>query len=95
MPTDVAGALVPHTLAAPLVGAATGPLAGTTFVLKDLFDIAGRKTGNGNPTVLAKAKPADRTASVLSELPLPSPHAIRLPPAHFPSLPVPHDPPSM
>jgi len=30
-------------------GAAGGPLAGLTFAAKDLFDVAGRPTGGGNP----------------------------------------------
>jgi amidase len=30
-------------------GAAQGPLAGLTFAAKDLFDVAGRPTGGGNP----------------------------------------------
>lgn len=32
-----------------VAGAADGPLAGMTFVAKDLFDVAGRPTGGGNP----------------------------------------------
>ena len=31
-----------------IVGAADGPLAGLTFVAKDLFDVAGYPTGAGN-----------------------------------------------
>ena len=49
---DPAGALVPHTLKEPLVGARSGPLAGLTFMVKDLFAIKGRKVGNGNPELL-------------------------------------------
>lgn len=30
-------------------GSAVGPLAGRTFIAKDLFDVAGRPTGAGNP----------------------------------------------
>src|SRR5271166_2989845 len=40
---------VPHDLDAPLRGAATGPLAGFTAVVKDMYDIAGSRTGGGNP----------------------------------------------
>ncbi|MBE3095908.1 MAG: hypothetical protein IMZ44_02115, partial [Planctomycetes bacterium] len=47
---DPVGALVPHTLKAPLTGLGSGTLAGLTFMVKDLFAIAGQKTGNGNPT---------------------------------------------
>ena len=32
-----------------LAGPATGPLAGTTFVAKDLYDVQGSPTGAGNP----------------------------------------------
>ena len=49
---DPVGALVPHTLKEPLVGARSGPLAGLTFMVKDLFAIKGRKVGNGNPELL-------------------------------------------
>ena len=68
MPADTAGALVPHTLTAPLRGSGDGPLAGKTFVVKDLYDIEGRKTGNGNPTVLERATPAEHTAPVVTAL---------------------------
>jgi amidase len=30
-------------------GAPGGPLAGLTFAVKDLFDVAGQPTGGGNP----------------------------------------------
>ena len=49
---DPVGALVPHTLKEPLVGARSGPLAGLTFMVKDLFAIKGHKVGNGNPELL-------------------------------------------
>ena len=42
LPHDAVNALVPHTLAAPIMGASSGPLAGLTFVVKDLFDLEGR-----------------------------------------------------
>jgi amidase len=32
-----------------IVGAPAGPLAGLTFAVKDLFDVAGHPTGGGNP----------------------------------------------
>jgi amidase len=43
-------------------GAAAGPLAGLTFGLKDIFDVAGAKTGFGNPDWLRTHEPAQRTA---------------------------------
>jgi amidase len=60
--------LVPHTLAHPVLGAATGLLAGRTFVLKDLYDLVGRKTGNGNPTFYERAVPAAETAPLVQSL---------------------------
>jgi len=55
---DPVGALVPHTLREPLPGAASGPLAGLSFMVKDLFAIAGRKVSNGNPDFYEHAAPA-------------------------------------
>jgi amidase len=49
---------VPHDLAAPLKGAASGPLAGLSAVVKDMYDIAGERTGCGNPDWLATRQPA-------------------------------------
>jgi len=43
-------------------GAASGPLAGLTFGLKDIFDVAGGKTGFGNPDWLRTHEAARRTA---------------------------------
>jgi amidase len=41
---------------------ASGPLSGTTFVVKDVFDVEGQRTGGGNPDLLAATAPATRTA---------------------------------
>ena len=68
VPADTVGALVPHTPSVPVLGSATGCLAGLTFVLKDLYNIAGRKTGNGNPTAFERAEPAQRHAAVTAAL---------------------------
>ena len=51
-----------------LPGAAAGPLAGTTFVAKDMLDVAGHRTGAGNPTWLDEARPAVASAPVVAEL---------------------------
>ena len=48
---DPVGSLMPHTLKEPLLGRDSGPLAGRTFMVKDLFAIAGRKVSNGNPRI--------------------------------------------
>ena len=65
---DPVNALVPHTLKEPLVGREQGPLAGLTFMVKDLFAIAGRKVGNGNPNYYEHATPAQETAPVITRL---------------------------
>ena len=65
---DPVHALVPHSLTEPLAGSAAGPLAGLTFMVKDLFAIAGRKVGNGNPKFYEHATPASETAPVIARL---------------------------
>jgi amidase len=59
---------VPHNLDAPIVGAPTGPLAGLTAVVKDMYDIAGSRTGGGSPDWLAAQKPAGRHASAVEKI---------------------------
>src|SRR5688500_766933 len=49
---DTVGAWVPHGRFV-INGAASGPLAGLRFAVKDVFDVAGHPTGAGNPTWLA------------------------------------------
>ena len=49
---------VPHDLDAPVCGNAGGALAGLTAVVKDMYDIAGQRTGGGNPEWLAAHPPA-------------------------------------
>jgi hypothetical protein len=49
-------------------GAPDGPLRGLTFAVKDVFDIAGHRTGNGNPLWLETHPPATRTASAVERL---------------------------
>ena len=61
-------AFVPHDIAAPIKGAATGPLAGLTAVVKDMYAIAGERTGNGNPEWLAAQQPAKQHAGVVKKL---------------------------
>jgi amidase len=62
------GFFVPHDLKAPLAGAPNGPLAGLTVAIKDMYDIAGERTGAGNPDWLANAKPATAHASAVEKL---------------------------
>ena len=59
---------VPHDLEAPVRGASTGPLAGLTAVVKDMYDIAGTRTGGGSPEWLAAQKPAIRHAAAVEQI---------------------------
>ena len=65
---DPVGALVPHTLKNPLDGAKSGPLTGTSFMVKDLFAIEERKVSNGNPDFYEHATPARDTAPAIMRL---------------------------
>lgn len=53
---------------APVPYAKSGPLSGETLAVKDIFDIAGYRTGGGNPQRLAEARPAGRTAPAIQAL---------------------------
>jgi amidase len=65
---DRANAFVPHTLKEPLPGRKQGMLASTTFMVKDLFAIAGHKIANGNPDWYAHARAAPATARAIQWL---------------------------
>ena len=45
-----------------------GPLAGLTFASKDIFDVAGKVTGGGNPAWAATHGPAEANAWVVQQL---------------------------
>jgi amidase len=64
----MSGFFVPHDLKAPLKGAAAGPLAGLSAVAKDMYAIAGERTGGGNPDLLANATPAAAHCTVIEKL---------------------------
>ncbi len=64
---DELGAFCRETHVA-LAGAASGPLDGLDFGAKDVFDIAGHKSGCGNPDWLASHPPAEATASAVQRL---------------------------
>ena len=51
-----------------VAGAAEGPLAGLSFAAKDLFDVAGRITGAGNPDWGAAQAPAPAHAEAVARL---------------------------
>jgi amidase len=61
------GAFCPHG-DFEIAGAPSGPLHGLTFATKDIFDIAGRVTGCGNPDWLAGHPPAARNAAAVQAL---------------------------
>jgi Asp-tRNA(Asn)/Glu-tRNA(Gln) amidotransferase A subunit family amidase len=46
---------------------ATGPLAGLSVAMKDMYDIVGERTGGGNPDWLAAQSPRASTSSVAFE----------------------------
>ena len=52
----------------PVPNAASGPLAGLTFGVKDIFDVAGYVTGCGSPEKRAESPPAARSAPVVEML---------------------------
>jgi amidase len=51
-----------------VAGAPDGPLSGTRFAVKDLFDVAGLPTGAGNPDWLRTHEPPRRNAPVVQTL---------------------------
>jgi amidase len=64
---DKLGAFCRHTHIE-LEGAARGPLTGLTFAVKDIYDVAGQKTGFGNPDWLRTHEPAARSAPAVQWL---------------------------
>lgn len=64
---DTLGAFCRHTHVE-RAGASNGPLRGLSFGLKDIFDIAGHRTGFGSPDWLATHDTATHTASVATRL---------------------------
>jgi amidase len=64
---DPLGAFVPHGRFE-RDGAADGPLAGATFVVKDIFDVEGTVTGRGNPDWLASHAAAAANAPAVQAL---------------------------
>jgi len=59
---------VPHDLEAPIAGSPDGPLAGLTAAVKDLYDIAGTRTGGGSPEWLAAQQPARAHAAAVAKI---------------------------
>jgi amidase len=53
---------------AEMEGASHGPLLGLTFAVKDIYDVAGHRTGFGSPDWLRTHKPVAQTAPVVQRL---------------------------
>lgn len=53
---------------APVAHAPQGPLSGLTFAVKDLMDVAGYPTSNGQPLMLARSGIKTRHADVVQRL---------------------------
>lgn len=67
--SNVSGSFfVPHNLKGPVHGTTSGPLTGLTAVVKDMYDIAGTRTGGGNPEWLERQQPATRNAAVVDQI---------------------------
>lgn len=64
---DQLGAFCRHTHVA-LSGRGEGPLSGLVFGAKDIYDIAGHRTGFGSPDWLRTHPPAARTAPAVQQL---------------------------
>ena len=64
---DSVGAWVDHGKFV-VPGARGGSLAGLRFAVKDIYDVAGHKTGFGNPVWLASHEPATLTAPIVQAL---------------------------
>jgi amidase len=64
----MSGFFVPHNLKAPLKGASGGALAGLTAAVKDMYDIAGERSGGGNPDWLANTKAATSNAAAVDKI---------------------------
>src|ERR1700720_3816641 len=61
-------AFVPHDLNAPVIGASDGPLGGLSAAVKDMYDIAGYRTGGGSPDWLAAHAPAAANAAAVARM---------------------------
>jgi amidase len=64
---DQLGAFCRHTHVT-LRHSREGPLSGLTFAAKDIYDVAGHRTGFGSPDWLRTHPPASRTAPVVQQL---------------------------
>jgi amidase len=65
---DTVNAFMAHGFDAPVAHAPDGPLSGLSFAVKDMYDVAGLKTGFGNPAWLEMAAPAAASNSNIVKL---------------------------
>src|SRR4030067_1053625 len=63
-----ASVFVPHDIEAPIAGKPGGPLDGLTVAIKDMYDIAGTRTGAGCPAWLDKQAPAKTHSAAVANL---------------------------
>jgi amidase len=68
MTIQMRSAFVPHDLRQPVKGAASGPLAGLSVAVKDMFDIVGERVSGGNPDWLATQPLATKNAGAVQTL---------------------------
>lgn len=66
--TRLRSAFVPHDISTPIAGAKSGPLAGLTAAVKDMYDIAGYPTGGGSPEWLAAHPAAAANADAVQRI---------------------------
>ena len=64
LPDDPVQAFMPYPAVA-VTNAASGPLAGLTLAVKDIFDVAGYPTGCGQPHALAASGIKTQTAPIV------------------------------
>jgi amidase len=61
-------AFVPHDLTGSIQGRSDGLLKGFTAAIKDLYDVAGYRTGGGSPEWLESTQPAETHAGAVQKL---------------------------
>lgn len=65
---DTVHAFMPHGFEKAVAHAENGPLAGLSMAVKDMYDVAGLRTGFGNPVILERSAPAAETNSAIRRL---------------------------
>ena len=65
--SDPVNAFLPYD-AVEATSAASGPLKGLTFAVKDIYDVAGYPTGGGNPIKQAESPIHTETAPIVAAM---------------------------